>query len=610
MSHWWQDFHFLRPAWLLLLPALWLLLYSQRQHFGRRNPWLSVIEPALLAHLLPPGAQRSRRGLLLLAATGSGLLVLALAGPAWRQLPQPVYKAPVHRVLVMDLSSPMNAADIKPNRLQRSKLVAHQLLNAQQEGDTGLVAFAAQAFPVVPLTTDKATVGHLLDSLNSTLMPEQGQNIAAGIEAAVSLLQRAEAHRAQILLFTNATANASAQVAASQAASLGFRLQVFAAGTASGAPVPNGQGGWHKDAQGGIRLARLDEASLRELAKQGGGSYVRVEQVTADWALPDSATWNREGRQPDDDFRADIWADEGHWLLLPLLLLSAVAFRRGWLMLLILGSPGLLLAPPAEAGWWRNADQQAHAQLEAGDAETAAENFRSPAWRASALYRAGRYAEAAELWRQSETAQAAYNEGNALARQGDLQGALSAYDRALQRNPKLQDAKDNRALVERLLQQQPPQDQQQDGEPSSKGPPDQQDQADQQTQDDRPQGDPSSADQTPGEQASQEQSSEQQGQNPAQDDQTGSAQSAAGDQPPEPEEHATDSSGTSADPTQADDAATQQGLGTHPEPDDEQAQAVQQWLNRIPDDPGRLLREKFRRMQQRRQGAAQEDASW
>ena len=595
-----DNFHFLRPLWLLALPALWLLLWLMRDHFSTQSPWRQIIDPALLPHLNQSSGigTGNTHGPLVLAVLGTTLASLALAGPSWRQLPQPVYDSPLHRVLVMDLSTAMNAADIKPSRLARSKLLAQQLLNNQQEGDTALVAFAAEAFAVVPLTSDRGTVSHLLSSLSTELMPSTGDNLAAGINEARHLLEQGGANRGDIIVLTASPPDAAARDAVEHARQSGFRTHILAAGTPQGAPIPAPGGGWQRDSRNAITLARLPANELAELARSGGGLYRRVDQAGADFRLKPAMAFEASASGPSEDrFQADQWQDEGAWLLLPLILIAASAFRRGWLFGLLLCLP-LLQPQSAYAGWWKTQDQQALEHFQAGDFATAADNFKQREWRASALYEAGEYEKAAELWGTGDRASDAYNQGNALARSGDLQAAIEAYAKALQRDPQLSDAQANRDLLEKLLEQQQQQQQQQQNDTSQSAQDDSS--TEQQTSDaDAAQDASNAADQA---QSQQDPSSAENAQSAQGDDaQNADAQQNAPDE---------NSAGEQSDSTQtahgSDEAASEETSDASVQsgefsPEDEQAQAVQQWLKRIPDDPGGLLRRKFERMQQRRQ---------
>jgi Ca-activated chloride channel homolog len=202
-----------------------------------------------------------------------------------------------------------------------------------------------------------------------------------------------------------------------------------------------------------VRMARLDESGLSVVASAGGGHYQRLgtgEPVD----LFDQAAGRDPSQALTDGQGLDRWVERGPWLLLPLLVIAAAGFRRGWLGLLV-----LLLVPPPQAqafGWqdlWMRPDQQASRLLERGEAKAAAERFQDPHWRATARYQAGDYAAAAAGF-DGDAPDSLYNRGNALARAGHLQEALAAYTAALDRQPDDGDARFNHDLVERLLREQ------------------------------------------------------------------------------------------------------------------------------------------------------------
>ncbi len=159
-------------------------------------------------------------------------------------------------------------------------------------------------------------------------------------------------------------------------------------------------------------------------------------------------------RNDGQTLRLDTWADQGYWLLLPLLLLAACAGRRGWLLCL----PLLLALPQPSyafdlADLWLRPDQQGLHLLKQKRPAQASRRFENHQWQGVALYEAGDYAGAAERFAEGDDAHAHYNRGNALAKSGELEAALDAYEQALERQPDLRPALTNKALVERLLKE-------------------------------------------------------------------------------------------------------------------------------------------------------------
>jgi len=449
-----NTFHFLRPDWFLaLLPALLLvgLLWRQR---SRGGDWQQLVAPALLQALLLDTRRTLRRTPLVLLALGWLLAIVALAGPVWQRQPQPVFRASTDRVMVLDMSPSMAATDLKPDRLAQARLAIRRLLATRKEGRTALVVFSGEPHVVAPLTDDRATIEALLPALAVDIMPVAGNQAAPALHSAGTLLAQVGSRHGSVLLLTDGIADPAASLdAVRKLRRQGVQVSVVGVGTTQGAPVPASDGGFEHAADGSVRMARLEDNGLRALAAAGGGHYQRLTALRPATLFDQGSTHDlSQARSVDHGLQR--WVEQGPWLLLPLLLLAAAGFRRGWLGVLVI----LLLPPPAAHAFswqdlWLRPDQQASQLLQQGDAQAAARRFHDPHWRAAARYQAGDYAAAAQGF-TGTSADSAYNRGNALARSGKLQAALAAYDTALQRQPDSADARYNRDLVKKLLQQQ------------------------------------------------------------------------------------------------------------------------------------------------------------
>ena len=607
------EFHFVRPLWLLALIPLALLLWRLRGHGGGLAAWRGVCDPHLL-EALTVGADQGGNSAAFRWLLGLGwlLAVLALAGPSWERLPQPLYKEGGARVILLDLSRSMDAADVAPSRLERARFKLLDILERTREGQTALIAFAAEPYVVAPLTDDTATIANLARPLTTALMPAQGSRPERALERGEALLKQAGVAGGELLLIGDGVNDAAVELAA-QLRAKGRTVSVLAVGSHDGAPIPVAGGGFLKEAGGAIVVPKLEEVPLRRLAANGGGRY---HPLTADdrdlrTLLADSPEGEaRKERGAGEAATAHAWREEGPWLVLLLLPLALFAFRRGWLGALLLVT---LLPPPAEAfEWadlWQRPDQRAAARFDEAPAE-AAQQFNDPAWRAAAYHRAGRFEEAAKAWRGIDTADAHYNRGNALARQGKLQEALKAYDQALEGAPEMEDAKANRQLIEELMkQQQPPQGQQgEEGQENQQGESEQQPQPGQSGQS----GDQGEA--NPEQSVSDEATADQSGQSGERQEEQGDAQ------PGEEEREGHPSEEESAEPRRPDAEPAEEGADEAPSqaapevraeaPDDEltseEKMRVEQWLRRVPDDPGGLLRRKFL-LEHRRRGEEMEN---
>ena len=584
------TFHFLRPHWLwalLALPALWML-WRHRQR--RSNVWQGVVDAHLLPHLLERGGKAVRGGVWM-GALGFVIAVIALAGPSWRQGEQPLWQSHSPLVVAVDMSSAIAASDLPPSRLLQVRAKLATLLRERTGGQVALVAYAGEAFTVAPLTDDAANVALFLDALEPDVMPVDGQEAAKAIAASVRLLQQAGFNRGDILLITD-QGDAADNSAAAEANRQGFRVSTLGVGTAAGAP--------YKNIDGSISQARLDAGSLRALSVAGGGTY---QTLTADNSDLDALGVLTPADAESSSTRGQkglAWKDEGYWLLPLLMLLALLAFRRGSAFAAVLVCLSLPMAMPAQAAennWWQRADQQEHARIEQG----------------AHAYRKGDFAAAEQAFTGIKSADALYNHGNALAKQGRYDEAIAAYDQALKLQPKMEDAIENRKVVDAARKRKPPsgqnQDQKkqdQDKSDQKQDKPGQQDQKPQDGKDDPKQGEgkpqpeqqgkPPAPSQKPGAQKTEPQKSEQQKAEDAK------AQQAADAAQRERMQQALKQGkpGEKVDPKQAASVAP-----TETAEQREKRQAVEAWLKRVPDDPGGLLKTKFRLEYERRQKEGQ-----
>ena len=579
------EFHFLRPEWLWAIPAVIVtaILLARRQ-LGPGN-WQKVVDPALAPHVLS-GAQNRKSDLRWWLLGLSGVVAaLSLAGPAWERIEQPVFRSDQALVVALDLSRSMDAQDVSPSRMLRARLKILDILERRASGQTALIVYSSNAFTVAPLTTDTDTIAALVNSLSTDIMPSRGSYPTAAIYKGQQLLEQAGAAVGEVLLITDGGSSPAAERAARDLLDAGYTLSVLGVGTGEGAPIPKLSGGFVTDQAGRIAVARLEERGLRELSMSGGGRYATLSSDGRDLDyLMAGEVGTRKAS--DDALATDQWREEGPWLALLLLPLGALAFRRGWVVMLAFAI--LPLSQPAEASlWddlWLNKDQQAQRQLEAGKAADAAALFDDPEWRAVAEYEAGAYAQSAARFAEQEDLRNLYNLGNALARQGEFESAIDAYEQVLEADPGNEDAAYNRDLLAQMMQEQESQ---------------QQNQGDNQESSDQSGGD------------SQESESDASSQNESSEGSSDS-QSQTGEQnasPRDDEMSEEDMQALQEELQRAAEEAEQQGRQQSPQlseeqlealrREQEQPQAMEQWLRRIPNDPGGLLRRKFRYQYQR-----------
>lgn len=587
------DFHFLYPAafWLLaLLPIVWFwILRRRKQH----SAWQDLIDPALAPFILTGRERRQSLSALMVFSLIAILSILAIAGPAWEKKEVPVFRQQQALVIALDLSASMYAQDLAPNRLEQARFKVMDILHARKGEQTGLVVFAGDAFPVSPLTDDIKTIEAQMKNLSPDIMPVQGGFLSLAIERSLELLQQAGTKSGNILLITDGmTDGAQALSAARAALAKGVNVSVLGVGSVNGAPIPLANGGFLQDAQGKTVLPKLDVTSLKALAQAGNGVYVTAGIGDADVNRLAAAWEAKAGEQSlisGGQRQVDTWVNAGVWLILAILPFAALFFRRGWLFALSWVVLVLPQAQPVQANvWtdlWATPDQQAQTALQAGQAKQASELFENLDWKAAAAYKAGNFEQAAKLYSADQSVEGLYNYGNALARLNKLEAAIKAYEQVLAQNPKHEDARYNRDLLKKKLEEQ-----QQQG---SQDPQQNQGQQNQQKQ----------------QQASQTQQTQQNQQNQAQQD---SQQAQAQQEQAAKEQEQAKAEQNQQQEAEQSDAKQEQAQAEAAAPMDpkaaEQQQATEQWLRRIPDDPAGLWRRKFQYQYQQRAHPNQGDA--
>jgi Ca-activated chloride channel family protein len=591
------DFHWLRPEWLWALPLIGGLTFVLARRRLAPGSWQSVVDPALVPYVLSRSQIKGLGYRWWLILFGGTIAALSLAGPSWNRVEQPVFRSDQAMVVALDLSRSMDAQDLAPSRLARARLKILDILERRAVGQTALVVYSSNAFAVTPLTNDADTVASLVNSLSTDIMPSRGSYPLAAITKGKQLLEQAGVGTGEVLLITDGGTSPAAERAAEDLRDSGFSLSVLGVGTTEGAPIPRAGGGFVTDRSGNIAVPRLEASGLRQLAAAGGGRYAVMtsDDQDIDTILSD-AVGAGTGSGTDESLATDQWQEEGPWLLLLLVPMAAMAFRRGLLLVLLVFV--LPAAEPAYAlSWqdlWLTKDQQAQRLLEEGSAPDAADLFEDPRWRAVANYRSGEYGGSAAGFADQEDIRSLYNLGNALARMGEFESAIDAYEQVIEMDPESEDALYNRDLLQEMLEQ---------SQDSQSG-----DQGNQENSSEAGGGAQQSEGQSESDQAGEEGASGDPGAEGEQGEASVRDEEAANQEDLEAMQAELERAAQEA-MQQSAEAQEQEGM-SEAEAEamrraQEQQQAMEQWLRRIPDDPGGLLRRKFR-YQYQRQGRDQD----
>jgi Ca-activated chloride channel family protein len=576
-----DNFHFLRPLWLLaIIPTVLFIAVLWRLN-EKSSAWDRAIDHDLLPFLLDTTKSVAERTPLILLLTLWLVSIVALAGPVWEKIAQPVQARQDALVIVYDQSLSMYATDYDPNRQVISKRKVLDVLDRRVEGQTGLVVYAGDAHAVTPLTEDTVTIKSLVPSINPNMMPAFGSNTLAAIETAKDLFADAGALTGTLLLVTDGVERRDFGAIANLLSNTGFRLAILGVGTAQGAPIPAAGGDFLRQASGQIVTPILDSAALEDLADMVDGRYsdMQISSADLDYLLDEDAFFDQD-ELTDVDENFDIWYEVGPWLLLLALPLSAMIFRRGWILSIsvLLGGVSLLTpsAPAQAAEWedlWKTKNQQGAEAFDSEDPISAAGLFKDQNWKGAAAYRAGDFAGAIQAYSidPGTDADAHYNLGNALAMSQAFEQAIGSYNIAIALEPDHEDAIHNRDIVQELLEeQQQEQEEQEENEQSEQQ---------EESEEEEPEEGESSEEEEEQEQGEQDPSEEENEEEMERDE---SEQEGGSEQEQSEEEQ----SGETPNQSNA---------------EQESQESLEQWLRRIDDDPGELLQRKFQFEYRRRQ---------
>ncbi|MBS0661155.1 MAG: VWA domain-containing protein [Verrucomicrobia bacterium] len=485
------------PSWwwaLLLAPVLLALYFRARRYSAAAIA--QVLSPrlrTLLAESIPATRRHLRFGLLLLAFVS---FVAALARPQYGFDGREIKRKGLDVIIAVDTSKSMLATDIEPNRLTRAKLAAQDLMALCRGDRLGVIAFAGRAFLMAPLTIDYGAVINAIRELDTEVIPRGGTNLSEALQLAVEAFGKGEgADKVLVFLTDGEDLEADALVQARKAADAGVKIYCVGIGSTEGSLIPLPGGQFIRDRGGQLVRTRLDEGKLREVAQSGSGYYVRLDSSTTamETMYRDHISKLRAGESESKTTQRPI--ERFIWpLAVGVLALVAALFvpqrRRaaapapGALRRKATPAVALLLALLVPASEILAATgREAMKQLQQGKFAEAEESFSALTRQApesprlqynlgSAAYQRKEYRRAAEAFGRALAAapddglrsRSHYNLGNSLFRQGetqkdnkarirDWQDALKHYDATLHLDPANADAKANRELVARLLEQ-------------------------------------------------------------------------------------------------------------------------------------------------------------
>jgi len=266
--------------WALAFLPLLVLLYARAE---RRSAikLREFVSPRLLPQLAG-NVNRVRRAIrFAFVLFALALATIALAKPRWGYTYEDVKRRGLDLLFAVDTSRSMLSNDVAPNRLERVKLAAQDLITELQGDRAGLIAFAGRAFLQAPLTIDYDAAVESINDLDTKTIPEGGTNISEAIALATQTFGKSAMGNRALIIFTDGEELSGDAVSeAKKAADAGVKIFTIGVGTAQGSLIPvegNGEPGFVKDAKGQVVKSKLDENRLREIAQATGGIYLHLE---------------------------------------------------------------------------------------------------------------------------------------------------------------------------------------------------------------------------------------------------------------------------------------------------------------------------------------------
>ncbi|MFA7234581.1 MAG: VWA domain-containing protein [Terrimicrobiaceae bacterium] len=483
------------PLWLwgLLALPVFAALYVW-SHLRGRALVSKVVAPRLREQLAGSVSvpRRVVRGVLIVLTLG--LVLLALAQPRYGFIQQEIKQRGRDIIVAVDTSRSMLATDIAPTRLARAKLLTQDLIRLLKGDRIGLVAFAGSAFLQAPLTLDYGAVTNALDELDTSVIPKGGTNIASAIAIAEQAFGKAEGQtRALVILTDGEELDADGVAAAKKAAEQGIRIFTVGIGSPEGSLIPfrsdDGRQDFVRDVSGKPVQTRLDETRLGEIAKATGGFFVPIGPDAAREIfqqgiepMDTSETGIFSARQPLERYQWPLGFAVGFLILWLLLGERRRARPRravavAWIALAL--APRLHAATPGlqdyQSGNYDQARKVFEQQLKVSpDSREVQFNAGASAYKLGDFEQAiSRFTDALLSEDHKLREDAAYNLANSLVRRGeaakdreakkaDWKNAVEQYAEALNLDSKNKQARENRDIVKKLLEELDKQEKQQD----------------------------------------------------------------------------------------------------------------------------------------------------
>jgi len=265
--------------WVLAIIPVIILLFLMLQ-FWKYKAQKKFANKAILKRLSPNQSLFKSVLKVIIWCLIFACLSIALVNPKIGTKLETIKREGVDIVFALDVSKSMLAEDIAPNRLDKSKQLITQIINNLASDRVGIIAYAANAFPQLPITTDYAAAKMFLQQMNTDMLSSQGTAINAAIELAETYFDNEEQTNRVLIIISDGEDHfgESSVRAAEEASEQGIRIFTIGVGDIKGGPIPIKRNGvilnYKKDRQGETVITRLNEENLKSIASEANGVYI------------------------------------------------------------------------------------------------------------------------------------------------------------------------------------------------------------------------------------------------------------------------------------------------------------------------------------------------
>jgi len=455
-----SDFHFNHPSFLwlgMIIPCIWVFYFFFRKMGVSSHQLEKYIDKHLLPYLLLNKETKTKKNVgIVLWSMAWFLLVLSLAGPRWNYREIELLSDNQSLVLLLDVSESMNAADVKPTRLARAKQKIEDLFHFAQGVKIGLIAFAADPHMISPITDDHQMMISILPSLTTDLVYVQGSRLSPALDMAGKMLEAEPGEsKAVVILSDGGFEDTGAMRIAKELANQGISIYTFGIGSPEGILLqPKHRS---NTATTSPVWTKLEKERLHEISRIGNGRYLESRYGSDEKIIIDDLK-EKGNERLNTGVKKQIWEEHFYVFLLPVLPIFLWWFRQGYVisLFIIFFSFGRAYGIEYE-NYFLTKEEQGKKAYEEKDYVAASTAFQDPYRKGIAYYRSGNYEEAEKMFllssRPEVAAQALYNLGNTYVQQNNLTAAVKAYEDVLTSWPDHTKAKENLAIVKKMLEE-------------------------------------------------------------------------------------------------------------------------------------------------------------